>query len=390
VRVLSVVVLTSFAPLVAGQTVTESEFLQGMAERHPSEALARELVADAQGAVQRAKALQNPIVEATREDPQEVARQTTITLSWVPPLDGRRGLGIDAAEAGLAAAEKQATSSRMLLRLEARRAYAQWAAAVALERVLAEDAQRVGELARRVRARADAGEESALAAGRLDLAAAEVQAGLRAAEASEAIAAAEARAWRPDLPAGVQPELPTLVAPSEQPVTPALEVLQQEAEKARLEEKLAGRFWTFPALLAGWQRQHFDDASGPVFGFAWTIPLFDRNQGGRTAARVRREAADARLSWSTTRVAAALEGRRRALDVERLAADEAGRAAALAAPLVKAATARFEAGEATVTELVEALAAARSAQHRAIEGRTRALAAERALIAAGLTQGEVR
>jgi cobalt-zinc-cadmium efflux system outer membrane protein len=171
-----------------------------------------------------------------------------------------------------------------------------------------------------------------------------------------------------------------------------LEALEREAEQARLRERLAGRFWTAPALQAGWQRQHHDDASGPVFGLSWTVPLFDRNQADRHEAERRREAAEARVVWATARIAAAVEGRRQVLDVRRRAAEEADRAAALAPPVLRAATARFEASEGTVTELVEAIAAARSAQRRAVEARAQALAAERALIAtmAGLPEGEIR
>jgi cobalt-zinc-cadmium efflux system outer membrane protein len=188
------------------------------------------------------------------------------------------------------------------------------------------------------------------------------------------------------------PELPEVSPPRDQAAPLVLEALERETERARLQERLAGRFWTFPALQAGWQRQHHDEASGPVFGLSWTIPLFDRNQGGRQEAQRRRELAEARMAWATARVAAAVEGRRRALDVQREAMQEAERAATLAPPVVRAATARFEAGEATVTELVEAIAAARSAQRRAVEARARALAAERALLGttAGLSEGELR
>jgi outer membrane protein, heavy metal efflux system len=393
VRLSAVVVLSMLMAGSAGaQVVSEREFLAGIIEGHPALASTTQPLAEAQAAVERARVLSNPIVEAIREDPQEVARQTTLTLSWTLPIDGRRGLGIDAAEAGLAAAEKQIASLRLQLKLEARAVYAQWAVATALERVLGDEVRGVTDLARRVRARAEAGEESALAAGRLDLAAADVRAEQRAAAASGVVASAVARVWRPDLPPGAVPDLPALGGPQELAAPIVLEGLQKETERARLQERLAGRYWTAPALQAGWQRQHYNDASGPVFGLSWTIPIFDRNQGSRHAAQRRRELAEARLAWTTVRVVAAVEGRRAALNVERQALEEAERAAALAAPVVKAATARFEAGEGTVTELVEAIAAARMAQRRSVEVRARALAAERALVAAeaGLIEGELR
>jgi outer membrane protein, heavy metal efflux system len=394
VRLPSVVLASICLAIPArAQVVSEHDFLTGIHERHPAFAATEEPLAAARAALERARMLANPTVEAVREDPQEIARQTTVTLSWVPPVDGRRGLSIRAAEAGVAAAEKQAAAVRLQLQLEARAAYAEWAAASDLALILGEQAQRAGELARRVRARAEAGEESALAAARLDLAAAEVQAEQRTAAAAAAVGEAGARAWRPDLPAHATPVLPELRPPTTEDMPlMAIEALEQEAERARLQERLAGRFWTAPALQAGWQKQHHDAASGPVFGLAWTVPLFDRNQASRREAQRNREIAEARLTWVAARVSAAIDGRRRSLEVERIAAEEADRAAALAEPVVRGATARFEAGEATVTELVEALGAARAAQRRAVEARIRALAGERALLAAsaGLTQGEGR
>jgi cobalt-zinc-cadmium efflux system outer membrane protein len=390
VRVIAAVVASfPLAVPAGGQVVREQDFLAGISEGHPALAATGRPLVEAEAALQRARTLSNPFVEALYEDPQEVARQTTVTLSWTPPLDGRRGVGIRAAEAGVAAAEKRTAAARLRVELEARAVYADWAAASALARVVREQAERMAELARRVRARAEAGEESALAAGRLDLAAAEARAELHAADTAAALTSALARAWRPDLPAEAAPELPSLRPGVETSTSLALEALERETERARLQEKLAGRFWTFPALQAGFQRQHHDSAAGPVLGVAWTVPLFDRNQAGRHEARRNREIAETELRWTSTRLAAAVEGRRRALEIERRAVEDADRAAALAPSLAKAAAARFEAGEATVTELVEATGAARAAERRAIETRSRALAAERAVAAtlAGLAEG---
>src|SRR5688572_22233078 len=104
-----IVLLFLLAPgALAGQEapiLTEAEFLAAVTEAHPAAvALAgeREIAA---AEVLRASLLPNPAVEASIEEPDGAARETTAGVTWTPPLGGRRALQREAAERGLAAAE---------------------------------------------------------------------------------------------------------------------------------------------------------------------------------------------------------------------------------------------------------------------------------------------
>ena len=171
-----------------------------------------------------------------------------------------------------------------------------------------------------------------------------------------------------------------------------LDVLQKDVERARFDERLAGRFWGAPELQAGWQRQETGGAraSGPVLGVSWSLPLFDRNQGGRAEAARRRSAAEARLALATAGHAARVAGAEAAyLELARAARDAEASIQGVPA-LVESATASFAAGESTATDLLDVLRSALDAQTRAIEAHAAALAAARTLEAArmGLELGE--
>ncbi|HKV06730.1 MAG TPA: TolC family protein, partial [Thermoanaerobaculia bacterium] len=141
-----------------GMIVTEEEILAAVAEGHPAmAALAGERdVAAAE--VLRAGLLANPAVEATLEEPGGGLRETTAGVTWMPPLDGRRALRREAAEKGLGVAESRVAAARLRLRLDLRRAYADWAFAWERRELLAAHLSRIGELTARARARAAAGE----------------------------------------------------------------------------------------------------------------------------------------------------------------------------------------------------------------------------------------
>jgi outer membrane protein, heavy metal efflux system len=380
-------------PLWPLERVTEAEFVAPLDDQHPAGRALLERLGAAEAALARARLLANPRIEYGREQPEGGPRQTTVTLAWTPPIDGRRGLAVAAAKAGVAAAEADRLARLLRVRLTARQAFAEWSAAFERRRLLADHLRVVANLTRRTQLKALAGEESGLAAARIRLVEAEVGAALATAESGLARAEAAARAWRPELPPAAGPARPDVTGSDPAAVAPlSLDALRHEAEQARLEERLTRRFWAAPEVLAGWQRQEAAGAGpwGPVLGASWTIPLFDRNQPARREASRRREAAEARLALATTRSAALLAGAEAAR--RRLAeAAAAAHAAAAAVPLVvEGALASFDAGEATVTDLLDALRSAVEARTREVEMHAAALAAVRALEAAqaGLAVGE--
>lgn len=367
------------APLV----VSEADFLAPIAAGHPATATAGEALARAEAERRRAGTLANPRVEYRREEPDPSARQTTWAVAWAPPLDGRRGVAVRAAEAGVGAARQRLTADILRVRAEARAAFAEWSTALRRTALLREHAALLERLAEQARARSEAGEESVLSRRRLELAAADARAAQRLGEAEAVRAEARARSWRPDLALEATPAAPPLPqAPADaRPSLPEVEALRFEVERARLEERLAGRFWGFPELQGGWQRVGTGSAAstGPVLAASLSVPLFDRNQAARQEARSRRELTAARLGLAEQRAAATLAGARAAYATLRGATEEAGRAAEATGRVVESVLAAYRAGEASLTDLLETTRAALGARVQETDVRAAALAAHREL-----------
>jgi len=367
----------------AQEGVTESQFVEGVGAEHAAARALGEDLARAEALRRRAAALANPRFEFSREQPDDSPRQDTWSLAWVPPVDGRRGLARGAAEAGLEAARERVALERARLRREVRRAYADWSVSRERREVLSGQLALVEDLAGKARQRARVGEESGLAARRLELAASEVDAQLLVARTHQIRAEATALGWRPDL-AGRRPTLPVLPAPPSMldPANrPDLRALQHEARQAALETRLARRFWTAPELQAGWQRlaDRGSSLSGPVLGLAWTVPLFDRNHAGRTEAARREQIAEARLALASARAERELKAAQEAYALAAAAAEDSARATVDADRLITAAAASFRAGEATLTDLLDTLRAVREARLRSLDLLGAALEAHREL-----------
>jgi len=369
------------------QTVTEQEFLSAFTPESPAVRALAEGVARAEAARRRAGVLSNPRMDFWREQPGENPRVTNWTLGWTPPLDGRYGLGKKGADAGLAAARERLSVDKAGLRRELRSAFGGWSQAFERRKALEQHWERVRSLAEVERQRARVGEESGLSARRFSLAEAEVRAALRTAEAALAKAQALARAWRPDL----GPEaIPAPAAPPEPPTiadagdSPEVRALAFEAEQAVIEKKRARRFLVFPTLQFGWQQVADRGVvrSGPIFAAGWTVPLFDRDQAARIEAEGRQQTAAARAEVGRARVAAEVEGGAAAYRALFAASREAGRTAEDGERVIAAATAAFRAGEASLTDLLDSLRAAMTAQMAEIDLRGQALDAHRELEAA--------
>ena len=390
------VVLSFFLPaLLAGQEppiLTEADFLAAMTasmtESHPATvALAgeRELAA---AEVNRASLLTNPSVEASIEEPDGAARETTAGVSWTPPLDGRRALRQEAAERGLAAAESRVEAARFRLRLDLRAAYAAWAFAWERRELLAAHLARVGELAERARARAEAGEIPGLAARRFNLEEAQARTDLGRADARLAAARAALAAWYPGIPRDARPAaLPLPGAAGAAPeiaLRPDLAAREREVERAEALRRLSERIFEAPALGLGWKRveDRSTEASGPVVSAGWTVPLFDRRQADRQEAEARLSIARADLELARVQAQAERAGALAAFDLLRTEAAEAERAAAETVDLLAGASASYQLGESGLTDLLDTLRAALAARITALEIREAALDAQRDLEAA--------
>lgn len=368
--------------------LTEEDLLAAVAGSHSvTAALAgeRDLAA---AEVTRASLLPNPTIEASVEEPDGAARETAAGVTWTPPLDGRRALRVEAAEKGLAAAESRLEAARLRLRLDLRAAYAGWAFAWERRELLAANLAQVGELARRARARAEAGEIPGLAARRLTLEEAQAKADLGRAEAVLAAARAEVAAWVPALPPDARPaSLPLPPEPAAVPDLagrPDLVAREREVERAEALQRLSGRIFEAPALGLGWKRieERSAEASGPVVSAGWTVPLFDRRQADRQEAEARVAAARADLELARVRAQAERAGALAAYDRLRAEAVAAAEAAGETGDLLAGASAAYQLGESGLTDFLDTLRAALAARITALEVREAAWAAQRDLEAA--------
>lgn len=369
---------------------TEAVYLQAvMAEPAPATVLEAPRI-EAEAALGRARLFSNPDFSVEREE--EAGRETTLALEWTLPLDGRRGLGIRAAEAALEASRNEVAGRRLGLRRELRSVYAAWALADARRNLLTAYAQRLDGLVERTRRQAEAGEISGLDAGRFQLEQLAVRSDLARAEAERRQRAAEAAGWLPTTEvASAEPALPPLPPTPDDAVAPVKppEVAARQArlEEARLGERLSRRFLRAPSLALGWKTVEEGglSADGPVVGLTWSLPLFDRNRPQREAAERRLEVSQAELELTAARATARWQAARQAYEVLRAEAldlaetletrESAWRDAALAA---------FDLGESGVTELLDVLRSLLASRLAALDAWGAALEAHRDLeLAAG-------
>lgn len=388
------------------ETVTEAVFLDALDETHPAfRALAGDL-GRAEAERLRASLLGDPRLEVAREGPEDLATETTWGVAWTPPIDGRRKRAREVGDAGVEA-ESHLLDGRLLdLRFDMREGYAAWATGEARASLFADHRDRVEALSRRMRDRAAAGEESQLSAQRLEIAFESSRVALSQARAAAARGRERAAAWlgvdrevasvRPRLPElpGTPYDLDALATGSRPDVLAA----RSRVEQAESLDRLSRRIFEAPELLLGWQTVENDlpgggsDFDGPVFAIGWRVPVFDRRRADRLAARSAVATATAGEEWTarqarselTAALAAYQELRRSALAVQDglTEHDEIARAAA----------ASFEAGESTVTDLLDTLRALLEARLASLHLYAEALEAHRQLeLASGraLTTGDL-
>ncbi len=385
--------------LGAESSVTEEAFLAALDGSHPAaRARAGELGA-AQADRRRAELLSDPRLEIEREELESAERETVWGVAWTPPVDGRRGLAIRAADAAVEAEQGRLAASLLDLRREVREAYADWAAGEVRVDTLSEHAARLGALAERMRQRTEAGEESRLDTGRLTIAHESSVAALSEARATTVGARARLAVWlideRLDLSTveSVRPELPDVPAGLDPGLTPDLRVARSRVDQAAAVELHSRRVAAAPEILVGWKSVEATstDLEGPVVAVSWTVPILDRRRADRMAAESAVAAAAAHQDWVTRRAAGDLAAAVAAYEGLRQAALSAGSSGANLDAVAIAATAAYEQGETTVTDLLDSLRAVVEARLRTLDLYSAALEAHRQLeVAAGrpLTSGD--
>jgi outer membrane protein, heavy metal efflux system len=369
-------------PAAGGQTIiTESDYLSILDGSYPAVVAAAEELAIARSNLVAASTFENPSIGLVREDPSGDAAQTDAMISWQLPDFGRR-LEIEAREKEVAAAQARLAHERAALRVSMREAYADWALASARADRLYAQRTRLDELARREARRAESGEVSGLEARRLLLAASSLGAQHALASATEEEMRAKARRWSSTIPADAKPRLPEASAfPESAEDHPLVLAAEADLAAALAAEGAAKRFLRAPELMAGWQRQEDgpDTVDGPLYGINWSIPLFGRNQAGKSAAAARVEAARARLDQTRREVESSRQGalaayRRLAEQIEAIGPALEGNDRTL-----EGAEAAFLLGEASLTDLLETHRAVTEAEMALLELREAALAASREL-----------
>ena len=372
----------------AQERVSERDFLSVLQGDHPSLAALGERVESAHAERVRAGLLPNPTLSFEREAPGS-AEQITWQLAWTPPLDGRRGAAVRAADAGVRASAAQLEFDRLILRSELRQAFAEWA--ISTERTQVVEAQLVliRRLAEQMASRATRGEESQLAARRLALAALEVEAEAAQSAATAVRARELALAWRGGLHAGAEAQRPPLAEITDSlraTARPDLMARRFEVEQAEWQLRHGRRFLQFPEVAFGWQQIRDDNFSdeGPRVGVNWPLPLFERQQPERIEASSRLMVAQSRLQLAQARSGADLIASQAAYTRLRQAALDGMETVRESDRAVESATATFRLGESRLTDLLETLGSVLSARLAALDLYAAALEAHRTLeLAAG-------
>lgn len=367
------------------QILTEDQFLEAALTNHPGVTAAEAGVDAAAGLRRQARLLDNPELAWEREDPDLSARQDTWRLSWRLPFDGRRHR-VAAADAAVAASAAMLDASRFDIRLEMRALFASWYVAVEREAVLQDHLDHTRRLAAWVRARAEHGEAAGVEARRLELEAEVLSRQLAAARADARAQQAAVATWTDLVTDGIRPGRPLLAPPpgtADVGGRPDLEALAHKVAEAEASHQLQRRVLQPPEVSVGWLEirdatQTFD---GPVVSVALPVPIFDRNQGKRQAAAAEAERSRSELEAARRRAVQHAEAALAAYsDLYRTVVPAA--TGATDADVVDSVLAAFEAGEASLTDVLDSLRTTVDVRIARLETLDGALSAERALEAA--------
>lgn len=367
------------------QPLTERDFLEDALANNPEIAAAEAAVAAADGSRRQAGIVDNPEISWEREDPAFLPRQDTWALEWRLPFDGRKHR-VAAGDAALAVATAQLEAKRLELRIEMRSIFAGWYVAAARAQILQTHLERTERFAGWLRARAEEGEAAGVEAKRLDFEVEILQRQAVQARAEAWSRCSAAAVWSTRVTVDVRPTRPGLAPP---PATAGtgdrqdLEALAHHSAEVDAQTRVMRRALEPPAISVGWTQIRDGELSfdGPVYGVAWPVPIFDRNQGNRRAgeaeARQARFELDAARRHADAQVQAALVAYS---ELYEFAATADGDPAD--ADVAAAVFAAFEAGEADLTDVLDAHRSTVDLRLARLETLWAALTAERELEAA--------
>lgn len=367
--------------LIADELYTEKEFLAVLEESGSLVRSLSENVGKRRADLTSAQTLENPALAWNRESAGDEVEQN-VTVSWRPPRPDQRKLSVASAEAQVRAAEATLANDLLALRLELRRAYAEWAVATARAELLNEASEELAALTQRAQQRAESGEAAGLDYRRLRLATSAAQARAALAQADLTRWAGQARAWRPDLPNNAKPSLPHLPdVPSAAGIDnhPSIVALAEDHDAANKSADLARKATEMPRVVLGWRHLDNGDATldGPLVGLSWNIPLASRKRAATLRADARADAAAARLELQRARIEAEQTSALTTFQLLRNATTDAAQVASDSGHAVEAARVAFQLGESDLTTLLDTLEKSTAARSAALDLHREALAAHR-------------
>lgn len=361
--------LLSAVLLILSHTSSQAQWTEADVVRaalvQPAVSAAAWTARDAEAVADGTGLLPDPTIAYERQQLFGAAAQSQdqLRVSWRVPLASRRGAERSLAQLDAHLANWLAEEARARTVTEALEIFYEALAAERRAATLQELGQSLDEAARRARAQARVGERSEAEAARMELEARLLAATIRGADAQSVRARARlasvlAMESLPELDGQLQPgretfSLESLFATARARRLATLEAALDVGAAARRQMRRAA--WPDLELEAGWMHQRQEGANGDGFVAVATlaVPLADHAQTTRGRAEASHALTDLVRSIER-RVRTELE----ASALERtLWADEHARftaAAATADDVLRAALARFAAGEASFVEVVDA------------------------------------
>jgi len=384
-----------FATSVAAPSPSYPELLQRAPLTAPRLLTNSAEVTAAEGRARQSAAWPNPSISFEKENfsgtgPYRGSSQSQTTFSLTQPLEigGQRSARVRVGRADLDAARAQADQAKADFAYDLALAYATAEAAQARTALLAEDLERAQQDVQQARALVEAGREGALRAVQAEAAAAGASAELAAAraDATEALERLSSLAGSaepftsvgPSLlgrGAGIDPMYPD--TPPLSPVVVAAQASRDAAEQRVLVERR--RVQPALALSVGARRFGGDDATAMVAGISVSLPLFDWNRGAIAAANANRAAADARLEGARLEVAAGWRSAQVQAKAAAIRLTAAGQGEAAAREAYRLARIGYEAGRASLLELLSTRRALTDAALRTLDASVARIRAEAAI-----------
>ena len=366
-------------PLPAALTLQQA--LEEAEARSPAIVAARAAVDAAEARIRQAGFRTNPELSVEVENFSGTGElsgfrgtETTVALNQRLDVSGRRQARVGVARAELAAAQLRLAIARADLAQQVREQFARAVTARERLRLAQENEELARELARIAGILVDAGREPPLRALRARSAAAQAAAELEAARAEEAasrglLASLFGVSSPPDAVAGELLDLqPRTIDPEQSLEVRLAEVERLAAEAALRQEQVERRL--DPAVGLGVRHVRETGDVALVAGLSMPLPFFDRNQGNIDAARSNVIAAEARRASGAA--SARVRGRNAIANVQAAQARvEALEGAAIpeAAEALRLTQLSYQAGRASLLELLDAQEAYRSAQAALIDAR---------------------